>query len=305
VGFLVRTIRGARHRGEPCPSLLLRGGSGLGKSTLAKALSEEYGSKFHKITATKQTDAIALGLAARDLGACDFILIDEPRALGPATQELLYLILDESMAPAVEERGDGRRPRLTGQVEVPPITLVLATDQTGLLCRALKTRMKLDFTLEPYGVKEMILIARQRASQLNMLISPQAARLLAETSHGVPRLLGHRVENMVHYYAEDWPTSFSVSYVRRFLKAQGIDRLGLSPGHRKYMLLLHNLGAEKISLGTLAASLYLDERSVSRDIEPLLTRHRWMGVAPSGRYLTGSGKRIVEENKEKWEHGRY
>jgi len=57
VGHLTRLIAGAQELGRPCPSLLLTAPSGFGKTSLACAVAQEYGSTLQMILAGPESRA--------------------------------------------------------------------------------------------------------------------------------------------------------------------------------------------------------------------------------------------------------
>ena len=293
VAFVLRVMMGARDSGEACPSMLIRGGSGLGKTFLAEKLAAEYGTDFHKIVANKHTDLAAIGVAARAWSANDFVFIDETHTLEPGPQEALYRVLDESVVPAIDD--GGKVLKVVGVREAPPITLILATDQAGRLCRALTKRCGLAFTLHPYSVEEMTHIVKQRATKLDILLTPQAARTVAATCQGIPRLARHRLLNLKHYFAPEAVSDLTTEHVRRFLRAGGVDRRGLTMDHLMYLKLVRNLGGEKVSLRSIPAGLQLDQRYIADEVEPLLVREGLAAVGAAGRLLTAKGVAIAEQ----------
>jgi Holliday junction DNA helicase RuvB len=125
------------------------------------------------------------------------------------------------------------------------------------------------------------------ATQINVLLSPQAARLLANVSAGLPRRAEQLLESLRNHFPNAEDDQLSVSQVREFLKDCDIDDKGLGAQEHRYLHYLRSVGS--VSLESLAIFLGLDSDFVRRQIEPLLLREGLVRIGPGGRQLTPPG----------------
>lgn len=307
---ILTLIRGAKRRAQPLIHLLLLGTSGLGKTSLARAIADEYGTNCHTVVATPWLRASAWKGLAEQWKACDIVFIDEIHSLNIDAQEALFKIMADSTlgpTPATEN----------GIVRVgdsfPEVTVIGATDRPGLLLNPLKTRFRHHYTLCEYVLEEMIQIVKIRADECDIVLTAQAARLVAETCNGIPRVAGARLEMLAQYVSgrdattdpaeQEFETvAVGAEQVHEFLTEFRIDPNGLSSAARAYLLLLagrHGLGAR---LQELAATLRLDKNYIQRDIEPGLLRLGLIRI-PDKRFITDAGIQYVEEHTHEVESG--
>src|SRR5450755_4529277 len=88
-------IDAAFEDGRKLDSCLMVGGPGLGKSALARVISNEMATDFHEVigqSITSPADLNAFLLTAKEKSVCH---IDEAHELKPAFQTALYLALDQ------------------------------------------------------------------------------------------------------------------------------------------------------------------------------------------------------------------
>ena len=300
VRVLRRIIAGAKKKGEACLALLLLGASGLGKTALAEAISKEYDTKLHLFYSSEKLTTVMLARAAQTWAPFDFVFIDEAHKLPAEIQDAFYRIMIERKVPKVEEQADGKPPRIVGETSVAAVTVIAATDQGGTLNSAFIKRFSLVFDLRLYTSREMIAIVRQRAAKLKMLLSPQAAKAVAASCRGVPRVAGWRLETMRHYFGQRNPDQFTSGHVECLLRSLEIDNTYRTRLDRQYMRILAQHGGAGVSLQTIALAAASDANHIRTDVEPWLLQMGWTGIAPSGRYLTEAGKTLVAEDlKEK------
>jgi len=141
-------------------------------------------------------------------------------------------------------------------------------------------------------------IIRSRASELKIILSPQATRYLTTFCRGNPRKARHLLEALTKSSAVLGITDVSVDNVKRFMKSLGFDGKGRSQVDRNYLRTLTRQGGENVSLSTLALSLDLDKDHVAQTIEPWLVEQGWIGIRATGRHLTVAGWALVKEDAE-------
>lgn len=291
VDLLLHQLTGAKMYGEPFPPCLLSGPSGVGKTLLAKCLADEFGTQLTVVNG--QICCVELANSLQDLKACDFFFVDEAHNLESKAQEALYQVIDERRVPL------GDQSRRTGQetayANLPPLTILLATDQPGKLLNALDKRMELQVSLTYYNKHEMRAIVDRLATDVNLLVSPQAANHLAKVSRGLPRKAKHLLQNLRRHFPDAEQRQLGISEMREFLRAFGIDSRGLGKLERKYLRLLRQ--TKSASLESLASTLGFDSDYVRRQIEPVLKRSGLITISSAGRRLTERGEHATKQTK--------
>ena len=121
-------ISAARSRKEALDHVLLYGPPGLGKTTMAKIISNELGVQF------KVTSGPAIGRPG-DLAAIlstlqehDVLFIDEIHRLNRSVEEILYPAMEDFALDIVMGKGAGAN---SIRIELPPFTLIGATTRAG------------------------------------------------------------------------------------------------------------------------------------------------------------------------------
>lgn len=291
VGSLREHCSGALAKGTPLPHICLMGPSGMGKTELAKAVSKEMGTTCHSLFASPATKRWQIAETLKKLNNGDILFLDEIHALPDAVQEILYPAIDRLQAPVV----DPQTHRITENewVQIPPFTLISATDLPGKLRNALRQRLVLRYTLGDYTEKEMRVIVGNRAAELGILLSPQAASRIGQAALGTPRRARHILHSL-HTCLEDPSVVVSKVMANKHLASIGIDKDNLNGNDRAYLAVLGRRGGF-VSLETLAMQLGLDDVTLKREVEIHLTKRELVSVDSRGRSLTEKGKQYVEK----------
>jgi Holliday junction DNA helicase RuvB len=287
IAFVRRLIQGAKASAKACPSLLLIGRSGTGKTALARATAREYGTDLKPLFAGPDTRPVDVCTALAACNFADFLFIDEAHALRGDTQEILYQALDDCKVPGVKE---GRLDRGQSQ-SVAQVTLIAATNQPGRLRPALRGRLRpVEFV--PYTLRELVAIAKRAAAEEKVELTSQAARRLAETAQGLPGRVQQRLEALQLF----WPgvSCFGQQHVESLLRHEGVDALGLTPSQRRYLRLLA-ASPRGAPLKGMAARLGLDVAFVEQEVELYLLDKGLVEVTGAGRKITTAGKSVFDK----------
>ncbi|MEJ7637184.1 MAG: Holliday junction DNA helicase RuvB C-terminal domain-containing protein [Singulisphaera sp.] len=182
------------------------------------------------------------------------------------------------------------------EVELPTWSLILATDQPGLLLNALLNRIDLTVGLDYYPHRELKEVVEVLATEAKLLLKPQASGLVARAACGLPRKARQLLHNLRRHYPEAGNQQLSKKHVREFLHFMGIDETGLGPDEFRYLKALGDQGSA--SLETLASMLSTDTLHLRRQIEAVLVRRGLVKIAPGGRQLTATGRKLIEEHRK-------
>jgi Holliday junction DNA helicase RuvB len=286
IRYVGKLLRGAKELGEPCPSLLLIGRSGAGKTALAWAVAAEYGSRLHPVFAGEDLRPVDLRNTLAEARHGDFVFVDEAHALKRECQELLFLALDEFKIPAL--RG-GRLDR--GHTEsVASLTLILATNEPGRLRPALRGRLE-KVVFAGYSRPELVEIARRAAAKVGVEVTPQAARRLAEAAQGSPRRILQRLENLRKISPNT--TRFARQHATRLLRLEGVDSNGRTPVQRQLLRALAASPNGTCPLRGLVTRLRCDASYIQDEVEVYLVDRGWIEISAKGRRLTAAGWAVV------------
>jgi Holliday junction DNA helicase RuvB len=278
---IVREQDGAIARGEPTPHSLVIGPSGIGKTELFGALARRAKVKIEKLVGKAPVKKVCDALLA--LRPNDFIVFDEGHSLDPAVQEMLYEVIDGREVPARCLPGG----ESSGPAPVAPCTIVVATDQPGCLLKALRKRLPQRVWLADYTEAEMKEIVARIAERCDVLLSPQAARLVARVSNGLPRRARDYVRSLRRYFPDSEGSQLGLPQLEEYLRANGVTDGGLTRAEIRYLRFLRE--EERASLDTLAASLGVDAAYVREEVEQPLLYRGLVRIGGSGRALTNAG----------------
>jgi len=175
-------IANARKCEGTLDHILLCGPLGYGKSTLAHVMAKEMGVNI-KITAgpvlERQRD---LHIILTCLREGDVLFIDEVHRLGRAVEEVLYPAMEDFAFEFVVGKGSGAR---SIRLKLPRFTVIGAATRVAQVNDRLRSQMLVyDFT--PYDVDDLARIIVFLAKQQGISIDTQAAKIVADGSHGSP-----------------------------------------------------------------------------------------------------------------------
>jgi Holliday junction DNA helicase RuvB len=149
-------IEAAKKRNESPDHLLFYGPAGLGKTTLAHIVAQEFGSEI-KITSgpiiEKSGDLVAL---LTNLNDGDFLFIDECHRINRYVEEYLYSAMEDYKLCLMLGKGPMAK---TININLPRFTLIGATTRLDLISSPLRSRfgaiMQLNF-YEPDEIEKII-----------------------------------------------------------------------------------------------------------------------------------------------------
>jgi holliday junction DNA helicase RuvB len=302
IGHVRKLIAGALQRREAMGSLLILGPPGMGKTKLAEAVAREYSASptraldgtFLKILAGPRITSTLVDKLGQ-LEFASFLFIDEIHGLDRDAQELLHLALDEHRTLAFRE--DGRLDRSSSRT-IAGFTLIGASTEPGKLTHALRSRLH-QIILDPYDVRELKAIADATGSALDIDLTPQAARHLAERSQQTPRSIEQLLRQLavtraIRPRAGSDKIKVDQDAVRAFLDELGVDKRGLNTFQQQYLLVLAAAG-RAVSLNVTRSRLGIDKGYIQSEVEPLLLHLGLIEVGPTGRTLTSRGAAVTEE----------
>lgn len=281
-GLLQVSVAAARGRGDVLDHVLLAGGPGLGKTTLAGVIAAEMRARATVVNAPTVRSKGELATVLTSLRRGDVLFIDEIHSLDPRIEEILYPAMEDFRLDIVA----GNKPVT---VRLEPFTLVGATTRMGRVQAPLRARFGLHLELEPYTVEETAQIALSSATKLGFPLTEGGALETARRSGGTPRMTNRilrRVRDFAHYYGLSQADD---ALVRSVCSELGIDEIGLDRTTRRYLEILVSRGAPVSQAGMVA--LLGESRDVVEEVvEPALLSRGLIEVLPRGRCATREGR---------------
>lgn len=280
-GLLHVCTTAAKSRGGVLDHVLLAGGPGLGKTTLAGVVAAEMSSPMVTVNAPTVRSKGELAAVLTSLRRGDVLFIDEIHSLDGRIEEILYPAMEDYRLEIVA----GNKPVT---VRLEPFTLVGATTRLGRIQAPLRARFGIHCELEPYGVEETARIASRSARKLGMELSPDGALEVARRSRGTPRVT-NRILRRVRDFAFFHRVPADSSLVGHVCQELGIDEVGLDKTTRRYLEILVSKGTAVSQSGMIA--LLGESRDVIEEVvEPTLLAFGFIEVQPRGRCATARGR---------------
>lgn len=178
-------IEAAKTRKDPLPHVLIHGGPGLGKTTLANIIAKEMNVPM-RITsgpAIERTGDLASILT--NLKSHEVLFIDEIHRLNRNIEEVLYPAMEDWALDIVVGKGPSAK---TLRLELPPFTLVGATTKIGALSSPLRDRFGVLYHLDFYENADIENILTRSSRILNIPIHQDACAEIALRSRRTPRI---------------------------------------------------------------------------------------------------------------------
>lgn len=280
-------MEAAKQRGEALEHILLSGGPGLGKTTLANIIANEMNVKIHTTIGpalSKQMDVMPylMGLAPREV-----FFIDEIHRLSKQIEEFLYPVIEDFRVDCLIDNGPrGQKINLP----IQQFTFIGATTIAGGLSAPFRSRFGMELELESYSLNDLMTILQRSAHKLSLLYDKEALNEIAKRSRGVARLANRYLKQVRNYAQVHNGGRVTVDMTKESFLLCEIDELGLDKKDRKYMRALVEIFIKPAGVNAIAATIGEDVSTLSEVVEPYLLQLGFVIRASRGREITDSGK---------------
>ena len=277
-------IAAARQRGEAIDHVLFHGPPGLGKTTLARIVSQELGVGFRATSGPVITKAGDLAAVLTNLQPRDVLFVDEIHRLSPAVEEVLYPAMEDGELDLIIGEGPAAR---SVRIELPPFTLVGATTRLGLLTTPLRERFGINLRLEFYTPDDLTTIVRRGASLLELDMTEDGAGEIARRARGTPRIAGRLLRRVRDFALVEDSLPVDQAVADHALSRLDVDDRGLDTMDRRYLGHIAEIHfGGPVGIDTLAAALSEERDTLEDVVEPYLIQQGFIQRTPRGRMLT-------------------
>ncbi len=275
-------IGAAVKRGEPLDHMLFCGPPGLGKTTLAKLISDAMGGPelVHTSGPAIERKGDLAGILT-GLREGQVLFIDEIHRLNTTVEENLYPAMEDLRFDIVAGDGPGA---FSVKLDLQPFTLIGATTRTGLLTGPLRDRFGYVARLDYYSADELAAVVRASAVRLGAPIDDDAAAEIGRRARGTPRI-ANRLLRRVRDFAEiAGATVIDYGIAADALERLEVDAAGLDPMDRRYLrALCETFRGGPVGVDTMSAALS-EQRDTLEDVtEPYLIQLGFVARTARGR----------------------
>jgi|SRR5215510_15933734 len=263
---------------------LLAAPPGVGKTTLAQLIAEEYGCDFTRLVMPLTPKTLA-----RALQDCiGVLLLDELHRAKPSEQEMLLTVIEDNYF----QLSNGRRLAVEG------LTIIGATTEPQKIITPLWDRFEAAGgvpAFDPYTDEEMALIVLGMAQLREVELSDEAALVYGAAAAATPRVAA----KFVNRHAELGLTLGRTPTAEETLESLRMNIDGLNPRHIRYLEVLDALGGTK-GVATISKLMRVPA-SVIEELEILLVTRDYIDFTHSGREITPKGRAAIRRSGDQHE----
>jgi len=274
-------LEAALGRGRAPDHVLLSGGPGLGKTTLAMIIAAELGAPLRVTSGPAIQHAGDLAAVLSSLEEGEVLFLDEIHRLARPAAELLYVAMEDFRVDVIVGKGAGAS---AIPLALPPFTVVGATTRAGLLPAPLRDRFGFTGHLDFYAIDELERVLVRSAGLMRVELGADAGYEIASRSRGTPRI-ANRLLRRVRDWAQVRGTGrLDLAAAHAALTVYEVDALGLDRLDRAVLTALcTRFGGGPVGLTTLAVAVGEEPETVETVAEPFLVREGLVGRTPRGR----------------------
>lgn len=289
------SIASSKKRKEPLKHMLLSGPPGLGKTSLAKLISNMLSANLITVECASIKDTKDFLAIVRNFSKTshNILFFDEVHELSLKAQEIIGIAM-ESKEVAINNGYFNKT------VKIPPVTVIAATTIAGALSKPFLDRFGMQLIFDFYPIEDCVTIVERyiQSQQLNLQLLPDASMCIAKRGRGTPRILKKLADNVIDFCIVNSLQEITVDVVNTVMNYFDIDEAGLNKTDLKILNTLYTAG-RPVGIENLAAVCGEDAKTLASSIEPYLMRIGFVTRTPKGRLLTGEGYEYLMGAKQR------
>ena len=287
-------IEAAKMRGEALDHVLLYGPPGLGKTTMAYIIANELGVNIKTASGPSIEKSGDLAAILSTLEPGDVLFIDEIHRMPRFIEEILYPAMEDFTLDIIIGT-DGQSRNI--KIDLPPFTLVGATTRAGDLTSPLRDRFGIVNKLQYYSVEELTDIVKRTSEVLDMVITDDAAYVLATRSRGTPRIANNLFKRVRDFALVDGLDYIDVDVTNKALNRLKIDAKGLDETDKEILItIINKFNGGPVGIDSLATAIGEEVSTIEDMYEPYLIQIGYIKRTSRGRIVTEECKKYFKEN---------
>ncbi len=287
-------IEAAKIRGEALDHVLLYGPPGLGKTTMAYIIANELGVNIKTASGPSIEKSGDLAAILSTLEPGDVLFIDEIHRMPRFIEEILYPAMEDFTLDIIIG-SDGQSRNI--KIDLPAFTLVGATTRAGDLTSPLRDRFGIVNKLQYYSVEELTDIVKRTSEVLGMMITDDAAYVLATRSRGTPRIANNLFKRVRDFALVDGLDYIDVDVTNKALDRLKIDAKGLDETDKEILItIINKFNGGPVGIDSLATAIGEEVSTIEDMYEPYLIQIGYIKRTSRGRIVTEECKKYFKEN---------
>lgn len=274
----------AKEQNSCVDHTLIYGNSGLGKTTLAKIVSNELNTNFIYISAPSISTVLELVSIISNVQENDVLFIDEIHRLSQKLEEMLYTVMENFKLSFIYSSEESAKPL---EIQLPRFTLIAATTLVYKISTPLRNRFPIQIKLEDYSLESIEKMTARMFKKMKISITPEAIFLLAKSSRKNPRILKNNCKRILDYAMYKKVDNIDTYQVLEVLKQLKIFEDGLNIIDIELMrAMLYKFNNRPISMDTASLVLGESRQDIMSLHEPFLVENGYLIRTRKGRILS-------------------